>query len=137
MIWVHIITILCKNKSHLAILSVVCWAIGLKRNLEIPRQMGRSYDGRLLLCQYNPHDILLCIQQISLYFWYTLWMVVLSAFFPIEGKNTVTMNGDRYRTLITIFLWFQLEEIDLSTRLLNWLISLKVRDPKRIGQFWA
>lgn len=40
-------------------------------------------------------------------------MGVIGAYF-FEDKNAITLNGGRYRNMITEFVWLQLEEKDLE-----------------------
>jgi len=47
--------------------------------------------------------------------WCGFWSggIIGPYFFRNEVGNTVTVNGERYRSMITNFLWPQLEEVDL------------------------
>jgi len=52
---------------------------------------------------------------IHLTIWCGFWSgeIIGPYFFRNEVGNTVTVNGERYRSMITNFLWPKLEEVDL------------------------
>lgn len=68
-------------------------------------------------CEENPqiiHEKPLHSPKLTV--WCGFWSggIIGPYFFRNEAGNTVTVNGERYRSMITNFLWPKLEEVDLD-----------------------